>query len=191
MQAQELYGASSLDLLQEIKFREDNSPMAELTDHERGFLEAAIDGEGCIGMTKTRVRYRKPYYRSIIGYSYQVRLLVRNTNFEFCKKIFGIIRRFGSSWIRTQRWDNGKWKPCHEVGFSAQTARRILPKLDLLIKREQQELILEALRLLEENTELTGRLRTNRPMLVAALKKNYQRLDEIYKEIKALNFRGL
>lgn len=163
----------------------------ELTDYERGFLGAAIDGEGCIAMTRIRVRYRKPYYRSVIGHSYQVRLLVRNTNFEFCKKIFEIIKRFGRCWIRTQRWNNVKWKPCHDVGFSSQVARRILPKLDLLIKRRQQKLIIEALRLLEENSKLTGRFRTNRPALETALKKNYQRLDEIYKEIKALNFRGL
>lgn len=165
--------------------------MAELTDYEQGFLEAAVDGEGCIEMTRTRVRYRKPYYRSVIGYSYQVRILVRNTNFEFCKKIFGTIRRFGCCWIRTQRWGNEKWKPCYEVGVSAQAMRRILPKLEFLIKRGQQKLILEALRLLEENAKLTGKFRANRQMLEAALKKNYQRLDEIYKEIKVLNFRGL
>ena len=163
----------------------------ELTGYVRGFLEAAVDGEGCIGRTKTRVRHRKPYYRSVIGHSYQVRILVRNTNFEFCKKIVGIIRRLGSCWIRTQRWSNGKWKPCYEVGFSSQTARRVLPKLNLFIKHRQQKLILEALRLLEGNAKITGKFRTNRPALEAALKMNYQRLDEIYKEIKVLNFRGL
>jgi len=60
-----------------------------------------------------------------------------------------------------------------------------------VIKRGQRELILEALCLLEKNTKTCGQFRTDRSALEAALKKNYQRLDEIYREIKALNFRGL
>lgn len=102
--------------------------MKPLSRYEKGFLEAAIDGEGSLTV----------YRRGDVGKGIAVcRLSISNTNLEFLEKCQEII---GAGTIVRKRQERG-----YEYRCRANSLRRLLPQLDLIIKRDRAEKMLEIL----------------------------------------------
>ncbi len=111
----------------------------KLTEYERGWIEALIDGEGslslCYGKQQTSPRYR-----------IDIRIDISNTNLEILEKAREIC---GGGSISSFESFNDNRKKRYRICFRSSIIRNILPQLDLIVKREQKKLILEALSLIE------------------------------------------
>ena len=135
-----------------------------MSERDLGFLEGMIEGEGYLGLSKSRGRrlvYKRGFqWKPVLSVANDdVRLLIKLK--EICKGGF-LVRKGGRK--REFRLTSGK-------------IREILPKLDLVSKGLQAELLLEALELLEENRHKRN----------SEKRDNDPRLEEIYEEIKGLN----
>ena len=162
-------------------------------DYERGFLEAAIDGEGNISIGRARYRSRKEY-------SFRVTVSFTNTNSEIVEKFKRIVEKAGGRCsIRKQTKQRKNWRQVYKATLYPNTLRRILPALDLVAKREQKKVALKALALLKENSQLTG-YRGYSPIAKkywynrekeAKVKKNLQQLGKLHECMKELNKKGV
>lgn len=110
-----------------------------LSAYERGWMEAFIDGEGslslCYGRQKTSPRPR-----------IDIRIDISNTNLEILKRAQQI---WGGGSISTFEYTDGNRKRQYRLSCRSTIIREILPQLNLIVKREQKNLILEALSLID------------------------------------------
>lgn len=104
-----------------------------LSEYERGFLEALIDGEGCL-----HARIHKN------GKTWLFNLIINMTNEEILNKAKQII---GEGRINHRVYRIPRRKPSWTYVASANTLRWLLPQLNLIVKREKKERILGALNL--------------------------------------------
>lgn len=141
-----------------------------LTEYERGFLEAAIDADGCIG-----IWVRKPVdndHRRRLKSRWRPYVIVTNTNLAFLEKIKSICGNRGfirKSTYRKARQRN--WKDGYAYVLTIEAMREILPQLHLTIKEERRLLCLEFLELTKSDVPL-------------------QKLHELYLKMRRLNKRG-
>ena len=141
-----------------------------LTQYEIGYFSGFIDGEGTISLRKRRDRGGNKYdYVCEIG----------NTN----KEIMEFIQKKFSGRAIYKRIDkrSNNRKPLYSYMIPRKTLREILTKIKLKIKKRQQELLIEALNLSQKTLQIG----------IGYPKSTVKRLDEIEKEMKVLNHRGL
>ena len=135
-----------------------------ISERDLGFLEGMIEGEGYLGLNKSKTKrlvYKRGFqWKPVLSVANDdVRLLIKLK--EICKGGF-LARKGGRK--REFRLTSGK-------------IREILPQLRLIGKKAQAELLLETLELLEENRHKKN----------SEKRDNDPRLEEIYEEIKRLN----
>lgn len=147
----------------ELKFQEMlKDKMRILSEHERGFIEGMIEGEGCLTM------YGRPS-------GWDVSLVIASTTPQLLERIHQVI---GSGLLIRHRPKNLKWKPRFTLKFSHNTMRWLLPQLSLITKEKQRLLVLEALSLMRGHGGSK-----NREIIT-------KRLGEIRDEIQKYNKRG-
>jgi len=139
-----------------------------LSDYAKGFLEAAIDGEGCILLsTYHRSKYTgKVYYNPV--------LQIGNKSKEWLELVREIADDYGNI--------NGK-HGFYTYAMSWGGMRGVLPQLGLVVKEKQRVLILEALDILYKLRAYKGKYFKDSSFRGIAEK----RLAEIAREIKELN----
>jgi hypothetical protein len=126
----------------------------------------AFDGEGTFGLYKNK---QKHHY--ILGYTYMSWMRLVNTHkgwLEFISTIIG-------GKINDCTRKNSRWKDKYVLVVNSTDQRRVLPEIIpyLIIKREQAELLLEALGILAKRAAWSG---------------DYpKRMHDIYARIKELN----
>jgi hypothetical protein len=132
-----------------------------LNDHDRGWIEALIDGEGSLSLLKEKRAHFKA------GYSYKPRLNISNNNLQMLEKARVLI---GAGCIM-------KKKRLKQLDVSANGLRFLLPKIHLIIKEKQRKLLLCALRILALH-----RGRSN-----PRLDSEISQLENLHIEIHSLN----
>ena len=113
------------------------TPGNGLTDRELGWLEGLIDGEGTLFLVPRRRHDNGDRIQWIPG------VQIANNN----RELLGRVQRLlggGSIWSSKK----GKYARTFYYRFSRPTMREILPGLRLIVKREQRQVLLEALELL-------------------------------------------
>jgi hypothetical protein len=111
------------------------------SDYDLGWIAGIIDGEGSIGLMRSK---RKTYKA---GYTYAPRLSVGNSEIEMLTKLKEILGGSLSKASAKFREDIGH-KPFWNWSISAGAMREVLPAIKLVTKEKQRKLILEALAVL-------------------------------------------
>ena len=139
----------------------------KLSEYDRGWLEAALDGEGSIAFYRHKDKTTK-------GFRWQLRTQLYNTNRAFLERAKLLIG--GRITEKVPSMPNSK------MGYTLQVSTRsmgeFLPQLNLIIKERQRLLSLEIIPLLHQNK-------------IARRSINDFRLSEIEKEFRTLNRVGL
>jgi hypothetical protein len=146
-----------------------------LSDYERGYLEALIDGEGSLSLIFAK-QVTSPRPRV------DIRISITNINREILDKVKGIV---GGGNI-SRKTPKGNRKPVYCYQASPTIIRWLLPQLNLIVKREQKQIILEALSML---TGVGGRRKNGGGGLMRPLWKD-QRFAELKHRLNELNCRG-
>lgn len=116
----------------------------ELNDYEKGYLEAVIDAEGCIGLYR---HIRHTGYGK--GYTWEAVVSVANTRTEILKIVKSICRDKGCISASSEpQCLRGK---SYNYRIPVEIVRIILPQLGFAMKERQKELLLEALGYLQEH----------------------------------------
>ena len=150
----------------------------EWTDRELGWLEGLIDSEGAFTISKQINRPHK--YRD--GRTWKVRLAIGNTNYPFLEHAQELI---GGCIFRKSRGKRvGNWKPCYELQVYSTDLRRLLPKIELIVKEGQRSLVLEMLDILQRRKGAVIRFHPESD-------HGTSRLRQIETQMKVLNHRGL
>jgi hypothetical protein len=114
-----------------LEYREEEE-MQELTEREKGYIEGIIDGEGCLYMSK----------------SHQICLEIANTNLNLLlylqEKIGGKIS------LKKPPLKIPNAKPCFRLLLNKKEVYSLLNQINLKAKKQQQELILKALNIMEK-----------------------------------------
>lgn len=143
-----------------------------LTEVERAWLAAIIDGEGTIGI------YRSRHVRNRSGWKYQAAVSFCNTN----ERLILRFRELTDCWATVAKKVNGG-NPNAKPIFSLQIKRRAVPEFlgqirEYLVAKEQQaDLVLAFCRSLDESPMRTS--------------KDHTVFDRFYEETKRLNARGV
>ena len=145
----------------------------QLSDYEKGWIEAAIDGEGSLYFGKTK---SKRYKR---GFTWNFCVEIANTRLSFLEKAIevvgeGKIYEMGTSFRRCGFQARKVYRFSLEKRNSIEA---LLFQIRLSIKEKQRLLMLEALSLTKEHK--------------CGFLPNYSRLEEIESEMRKLNMRGL
>lgn len=135
-----------------------------------GSLEKAIDGEGNICLSRCKDR---KYLR---GYRYVPIVAIANTSEEWVEHIREFV---GEGKIAYRKLRGGNRKDCYIYYMTRGAMRDILPNLQLIVKEKQKQLLLEALSIIKSYDKRQH------------LDDAWNRLDEIYDEMKKLNKRGV
>lgn len=140
-----------------------------LSEYQKGWLEAALDGEGSLYFVKNKDKTVRR------GFVWKVIVNISNTNKAFLEKVRDICG--GGTPVIPSKGKSPNWKPYwKQVYYWRMTnsqIEEILPQLDLIIKREHSLLILEVLNLLKEHS--------------AKHTSNDAYLEQIYLDLKVLN----
>lgn len=140
-----------------------------MDEKEIGYFAGIVDGEGTLGLGPDK---RNDRIRGYVPY-----LMIPNTSREILEKVVQIA---GTGTIRIRKEEEGNHKRQYVVTFKSNTLRKILPPIkDMLCKRKQAELVLESLAL------------NKRDKIKYKDSERFQRLEEIYNELKVLNKRGV
>jgi hypothetical protein len=152
-----------------------NKTKIEWCDYELGWLSGIIDGEGNLGLFKeTRKNFKA-------GVTYKPRLNISNTDINIINKCRDIIG-YGSiiPHNHKKRISIGQ-KPCWILDVSSNGLRDLFPKIRLIAKEKQKQLLLKAMVILSNHKGKKN------PRTDAEIK----RLEIIYLEIRRLNKRGI
>lgn len=137
-------------------------------DINYSWLAGALDGEGTLCLLKKKREKTK------VGYTYEARIGIANTDINFINKSKDIL---GDNYSYLQSIVDKRYPDspiCHRLYWTPNTIRNVLPKLlPYLIKRKQAELVLEATTLLKMGKRHTP--------------EKLNRLEEIYWELKRLH----
>jgi len=138
-----------------------------LSDYERGWLEALIDSEGCIGLCKIKMR------RLDRGSTWDTYAVIFNSNKNLLEKAMAILKTN----CRIDVVQQGNSKPVYRLHLNRNCITALFPQIQLIAKETQRQLLLEAIDLISEH----------QPHYTV----NYIRLTQIYEEMKKLNKRGI
>ena len=126
-----------------LGLRKHRFPLKELDDYTRGFLEAAIDGEGTLGL------YKEKTCRSKRGFTWGIRCQISNNDKGWLERIKALT---GAGAIYNgSKHENPRHKPSYCLWFRVAEIRQLLPQIQLVIKAERQKIALEALPLLKHD----------------------------------------
>jgi len=143
----------------------------KLSEYEKGYLEAAIDGEGSI-------RLRKQKRGNNQRCTYTPEVSITSTNEEFLWKIAEICGNTGT-WILKEPAGRRCKKDYWMYFLSSDEIRNILPQLDgLVVKREHRKLILEFYSIQNNRWKRHRKSYTD---------EEYARIEEIYWKLRELN----
>jgi len=151
-----------------------------LSPYELGRIEAALDGEGCIGLHKEKIKGSK--YRNHVRYREHVS--ISNTSPDFIRKARQIIGS-ATTW-RATRQRGGRYereKPIYRLLLSAGTIRWLFPQLSLSVKDRQRHLLLEVMQI-KDSREKRGRF-------APYTKDERYRFELIRRQLRRLNRRGV
>jgi len=138
-----------------------------LTQYEKGWLEAAIDGEGSIGIGKDSGKERA-------SPAYFVQVAVTNTNRDFVEKAVDIC---GEGTVSVRRGTSTlSGRPIYLYWIPIKVLRVVLPQLKFTVKEKQRLLAIELLFL---NSGKPGG--TKRPSWIT------EKMEEIWKEARDAN----
>lgn len=137
--------------------------LKELSDYERGWIEAIIDGEGCLDLIKDRS-------------GCFIRMRVHNTDIRLTKKA-EMICKSGSTHRTSAK---GNRKDQYEYSLIGKELFSLLSQINLIVKEHQQELLKQAYKLYSSTSY--HRIRGGGVDLI---------LDGIKEDIQAHNKRGL
>jgi len=144
----------------------------KLSDYTKGFLEAAIDGEGCVMLIKSKRPDRKT------GRVWQPVVKVSNKSRKWLELVAELASGGRIDKVNRNGPNNYLYvMPRHVV-------KRVLPQLGFVIKERQRVLVLEALKILESHHKNITIYEPER------FKRDEERLDEIKAEINYLNRKG-
>jgi len=146
----------------------------KLTDYKQGYLEAIIDGEGTLTVRKLKNKRYKA------GYEFAPMLYISNTDKALLEHIKNLMNGKGSIVVHQKYNEDTNYKPSLKYQFTRADMRSILLQLNLVSKKRQKELVLEALELCSKN-------RWESPMT----KNKIDQLMKIVEKIRSLNNRGL
>lgn len=124
---------------------------------KKGWIECAIDSEGCLSLNRFK-RYNQSWY------NYSPALTISNSSLTYLEVFNDLVDNTGSINIDNLR-------------FSSYALRKLLPNISLIVKDKQRLLLLEALDILHSESR-QGKL------MVDVVHKA---LDSIYYELKELN----
>ncbi len=147
-----------------------------LTEHDRGWLEALIDGEGSLSLVFAK---QKTSSRPRID----LRIDISNSDLPLIQEAHRVC---GGGAISTFQ-PHGNRKRTYRISFRTSIIRKILPQLELIVKRKQKQLILEAISLIEDFSKKPRRGFQGGKM--RPLWKD-QKFAEIKTELNILNWRG-
>ena len=136
----------------------------KMSQYEKGWIEAMIDGKGSISLLKES----RPHFKA--GCTYKPRLNIGNKSkplLFFAKEIIG-----GGAVILSPRGVNA-------LDVSSNTLRWLLPQIQLIVKEKQRRLLLQALRI------LSRRVTRNKPRT----DKELTALEGVYRGIRNANGR--
>lgn len=149
-----------------------------LTDYERGWLEALIDGEGSLSLTygkqKTSPRPR-----------IDIRIDISNVCLPLLEKAKAI---FGEGNISEFEPKDNIRKKVYRFSVRTNAIRNILPQLDLIVKKRQKELLLEAASLIGKGGK--GSRKGFQGGKMRPLWKD-EKFASIKKELNLINRRGV
>ncbi len=117
--------------------------MKTLTEYEKGYLSAMIDGEGSITYYKTK---RHDCKRAGINY-FQVRLAISNNNLELLEYIKKMVNCGGS--IISKKSKRYPDTISYELRYSHNIIRWLIPQLHLIEKKEKAKKALDLLNALQ------------------------------------------
>ena len=104
--------------------------MYHLTDFQKGYLAAMIDGEGCIYMTKIGNKQCK------LGYSYRIGVDICNTN----KSIIDYIHSFaGGNIALMHRAEGERRKPLYRLRFNTTETKPLLEEIAPYLRGKQKQ----------------------------------------------------
>jgi len=111
-----------------------------LSEFEKGWISALIDGEGSISLHISRRPQNRRYKRD---FAIQPIIMITNNNLELLEQVENII---GGGIVRQKYKPNPKWKPTYHWHLTG--IRRLLSLLKqvtphLIVKRKQAELMLK------------------------------------------------
>ena len=104
--------------------------MRELTDYERGFIEAMIDMDGSISMSRRK--------RGLV----RCQVIFNNNSLELIEKVQRILGTYMKPVIK-------KGSKNYKISFGSGICRWLLPQLRLTAKEEKRKLVLKFLSLSE------------------------------------------
>jgi len=146
----------------------------EFTERERGWLEGIIDGEGHISIHKHFVKNNR--------FQWIFRLCISNTNLDLCKKIGNMVNGRISITPENKEMNH---KTSYVFYVYRNNMKNVLSQLKLVAKEKQRKLILEALILSDNIKYVKDGYNLTRP------KEHDEKMENIWKEIKKLNRRGV
>jgi hypothetical protein len=143
-------------------------------------VEAAIDGEGTVSLTRcndsdARREHGKPHRR---GFDYTATIRVTNTSRPFVDKLRELTG-LGRIYIRPGLTAGGR--TAYEWSLTRPEMRRLLQAIRLTTKARQQELLSEGLALMHRRGKNQYTVESD----------YYRRMDVIHENIRDLNHRGV
>jgi hypothetical protein len=154
-----------------------------LNEYERGWLEAIIDGEGCLTIAKNKDRNYPERF------TYAPVLVITNTCLNLLKRVKEVCR---GGMITNARLVP-RHKPTYEFRLVAHKLRIILPQLRLIAKERQRNCLLQVLdlryNLIHGESEHFRRTRIRHGGKIYT-KEDWDKFEEWYQQIKVLNLRG-
>lgn len=108
-----------------------------LTEYEKGWLSAAINGEGCLSIIKNRGMYKPS-------------LLIVNTSIKFLAEILKIVKCGGI----TKLYKPKGYKQCYILHIhDRNNLEGILLQVNLIAKAKQQKIMLQVIKLLDKRRQ--------------------------------------
>lgn len=147
------------------------APVLALTEPQKAWLAALIDGEGTIGIW----RERRPKNKS--GFRYKAVTMVTNSNIPLLDAVGQCVDGFFAT--KNIKRSSPKHKPTFAVMVNRRAIRSLLEQIKqyLVAKRKQAEVVLEFCRIMEAT-----------PMRAS---QNHDIFEALYLECQRLNKRGL
>ena len=151
----------------------------KLGEYERGWIEALIDGEGCL----TIARKKSPTNRS--GYTLAPILRVSNTCIALLERAKAVCLGRGCVSNYNKQKAYQARKPCYDYIITGNTLRWLLPQIRLIVKEKQRQLLLESL-------EIRAKVVYNKRGLRQSPYNDGDllRLNELKEEVSRLNKKG-
>ena len=146
-----------------------------LTEYEKGWLDAAIDFDGCISLLKKHWQE----YTEYASVTYHIQVTIVNTKIASLEKAKQILDSGG---ICPYGGSNPRHNQSYQYRFSTSVLRFVLPQLRLTIKEEQR---LIALAVLDIVGYQSGHGRRGYSV------EERELLESMYWEMKELNRRGI